>query len=286
MTSPASASFPWSQAPEPPSGEFRAGRLPSHLGGDYLAARGARPGPALLLLVAPAAGFAAIHGLFRLAEALDARRLAGSLLIRVAADGSGSHPQELLEAADALVAFAPLRPGWRELPVASYALSGKAEVDRRAGQLASATGAPYCYGATAGDQHEPVAWMAGRGGLAVRLRMPCAVDERAETVERVFQGLIDILRVLGMLEGQLSPIESRELQPPAYAEAPVAGYWSPAARPGQRIRIDDRLGSFHDGQGHELGNFLTNVSGLLLGISDEVWIEPGQPLAALARPAS
>ncbi len=45
-----------------------------------------------------------------------------------------------------------------------------------------------------------------------------------------------------------------------------------------------RLGSFRDGQGNELGNLLTNISGLLLGISDEVWVEPGQPLAELARP--
>ncbi len=81
-----------------------------------------------------------------------------------------------------------------------------------------------------------------------------------------------------------SAVESRELQPPAIADAPVAGYWSPSARPGQRMRIDDALSSFRDAQGNELGNLLTNISGILLGISDEVHVEPGQPVAEIGRP--
>lgn len=284
MTSPASASFPWSQAPEPPSGEFRSGHLPSGIDGDYLAARGVRPGPALLLLVGPEAGYAAVHGLFHLAAVLDARRLAGSLLIRVANDGDRAHLQDLLEVADGLVNFQRLRPGWRELSLTSYAATGSADVDHRAEQMAVAAGAPYCYGRAMEDEDDPVAWMAQRGRIAIRWRAPTAVEERLDATERVFQGVIDVLRAFGMLDGQLSPSGSRPLQPPANALAPTAGFWSPAARPGQRLRIDDKLGSFHDLQGHELGNLLTNISGILLGVSDVVRVEPGQPVAELARP--
>lgn len=285
MTSPASASFPWLQVPEPPSGEFRTGRLPADIGGEYLAARGTRPGPALLLLVDAAAGYAALHGLFRLAEVLDARRLAGSLLVRVAGDANSSRPDALLEPADALVSFARLRSGWRELPAAGYSQSGNAAVDNRAEQMALASGAPYRYGRPVpGADADAGAWMARRGRPAVGLRIPSPIDERSEAVEQTFQGLINVLRVLEMLEGQLLAGESMALQPPAYADAPVAGYWSPAARPGQRLRIDDMLGSFRDGQGNELGNLLTNISGILLGISDEVRVEPGRPLAEVARP--
>jgi hypothetical protein len=290
MTSPASAQFPWSQTPEPPSGEFRTGRLPAGPGGrssgDYLAARGARPGPALLLLADPDTGYAAIHGLFRLAEVLDAQRLAGSLLIRLAGSGSDASPTDLLEVADGLVVFQRLRPYWRELSVASYVTADSADVDGRADQMAAASGTPYRYRLGQSDSTAgPAGWMAARGRPAIRLRVPSEVDDRSAAVERVFQGLIDVLRAFGMLEGQLSPTGSNLVQPPAYADSPTSGYWSAAARPGQRIRIDDALGSFRDGQGNELGNLLTNVSGLLLGISDEVWVEPGQPLAELVRPA-
>ncbi len=247
MTSPASASFPWSQTPEPPSGEFRTGRLPAgpsgRSNGDYLAARGARPGPALLLLADPEAGYAAIHGLFRLADVLDAHRLAGSLLIRLAGSGNDASPTDLLEVADGLVVFQRLRPAWREMPIASYVAADSADVDGRSDQMAAAFGTPYRYRVEQSDSAAgPAGWMAARGRPAIRLRVPCDVDDRSAAVERVFQGLIDVLRVFGMLEGQLTPTESHLLQSPAYAEAPTAGYWSPAARPGQRIRIDDASG--------------------------------------------
>lgn len=289
MTSPASASFPWSQAPEPPSGEFRTGSLPAGSGGGpsgaYIAARGARHGPALLILAGPAAGYGVIHGLFRFAEVLDARRLAGSLFIRLASSGNGAVPSELLDPSEALVEFEDLRPNWQQLPTASYTVTGETIIDRRSEQLALSSSTPYCYGQSpAPARSAPLDAMAARGRTAVALRLPSEVDSRRAAVEIVFQGMIDILRVLGMLEGQLSPSASRAMQPPAFADAPTAGYWSPAARPGQRMRIDDRLGSFRDAQGQELGDLLTNISGILLGISHEVWVEAGQPVAELARP--
>ena len=288
MTSPASANFPWSQIPEPAPGEIRRGRLPdlatSSPGGDYLAARGSRSGPSLVLLAGSGAGFAAIHGLFRLAEVLDARRLGGSLLIRIGENSAIPPTEPLLEPADALVAFEALRPGWRELPCAAYLNDPHGESLAR--RMAEASGLTYVYErSSANTAAEPTAWMAEQGRPAVRLRIPDAVDERPEAAEQVFQGLINILRVLDMLEGQLAPTASVRLQQPAYAQAPAAGYWTPIAKPGQRLRINDRLGSFRDGQGNELGNLLTNISGILLGISDEIWVEPGQPLAELARPA-
>ncbi len=285
MTSPASASFPWPQAPEPPSGEFRTGRLPAHIGGDYLAARGARPGPALLLLVDAAAGYGAVHGLFRLADVLDARRLAGSLLIRVAGGAAGGEVAELLDPANAMVEFERLRPTWRQLAIAGYGHTGNGPLDSTPEQMAAASGATYRYSRPLVDADATLASRSASRELPRLVwRVPDVVEERAEAVEGVFQGLINILRVLGMLEGQLPPAESARLQPPADAEAPAAGFWSPTARPGQRLRIDDRLGTYHDSQGNALGDLLTNVSGILLGISDGVRVAPGQPLAEIARP--
>ena len=283
MTSPASASFPWAQVPEPPSGEFRSGRLPAGIDGGYLAARGSRPGPALLILADPTSGYAAIHGLFHLADMLDARRLAGSLLVRLGPPGGGGSNFDLRDPAGALVSFVEVRPGWREHGLATYPATGIAEVDRISEQMALSSGAPYRSGSMTRGL-PPTAAGPQRDLPAVAIRYPDEPDARSKAVEQVFQGLIDTLRVLGMLEGQPSPAASRAVHAPALAAAPASGFWSPAARPGQRLRIDDRLGSFHDSQGRELGDLLSNVSGIVLGISDQVWIEAGQPVAEVARP--
>jgi predicted deacylase len=128
--------------------------------------------------------------------------------------------------------------------------------------------------------------MARHGKLAVNWTVPDDADERADAVERVFQGAINMLRGLGMLEGQIVPPESRRLNPPVRAIAPVAGYWSPAARPGQRIRVNDSLGAFRGLRGEELGDLLSNVSGIVLGYSAAVRVEEGDPLVALARPVT
>ncbi|CAN5688967.1 hypothetical protein BH23CHL2_BH23CHL2_30820 [soil metagenome] len=285
MTSPASAQFPWSDVPEPPSGEFRSGRLPAQAGGgNYIAARGSRPGPALLALVGPWSGYPAVHGVFRLADVLDAHRLAGSLLIRLAGDDAGEVGADLLVPAGGLLQMAALMPGWSQLATAGTVRTGQTELDDQASRIAKLGGAPFHFALETDESQAPVSAMARRGRLAVRWTVPDDPDERAGAVEQVFQGAINMLRGFGMLEGQIVPPESRELHPPARAIAPVAGYWLPVARPGQRIRINDSLGSFRDGQGSELGELLTNVSGILLGISNAVWVEAGEPVAELARP--
>lgn len=286
MTSPASASFPWPQVPEPPSGEFRSGRLPAQSGGGgYIAARGSRPGPALLVLAGAASGFPALHGMFRLAGVLDAHRLAGSLLIRLAASGPVDVAGDLLGVADALLIAGDAPVDWQQLATIGYAASGQPQQDSRAARTVALAGAPYYFALrlpAAGD--DPLAFMAGRGKFAARWMVPDRPGEREAAVEEVFQGTINMLRGLGMLEGQVAPVESRTLEPPAAAVAPVDGYWAPSARPGQRIRINDRLGSFRDAQGEELGDLLSNVSGILLGISTAVWVASGAPVAELARP--
>lgn len=285
MTSPAFASFPWPQVPEPPSGEFRSGRLPAAAGGgSYIAARGSRPGPALLVLAGAASGYPAVQGMFRLAGVLDAHRLAGSLLIRLAGSGPVAIAGDLLDAADALLIAGDAPPDWRQHATLGYAPTGQPELDRRFAGIAALSGAPYHFALRLRTGDDPLAVMARRGRFAARWRVPDRPDDREAAVEQVFQGAINMLRGLGMLEGQVMPVESRQLQPPDVALAPVDGYWAPAARPGQRIRINDRLGSFRDAQGEELGDLLSNVSGILLGISTAVWVVSGAPLAELARP--
>ena len=222
--------------------------------------------------------------MFRLAGVLDAHRLAGSLLIRLAGDGDGEISADLLDPAGGLILLADLMPGWRQLGMAGTVGTGQAALDDHASHIATLGGAPFHFVAEDSGGQDSVNIMARLGRLAVSWTVPDNLDERAEAAERVFQGAINMLRGFGMLEGQVVPPESRELYPPARAIAPVTGYWSPVARPGQRIRINDSLGSFRDGQGDELGELMTNVSGILLGISAEVRVEAGEPVAELARP--
>ncbi len=285
MTSPASASFPWPQMPEPPSGAFRSGRLPVKIGGSYLAARGSRPGPALLVLAGPPAGYSAVQGLLRLVDVLDAHRLAGSLLIRLASSAAQAMLDELLDPADALIVAGELRPGWRELEVVDHTGTGHQALNELAGRIAARSGARYRYARPAHAQPDgSVAVMAARGKIAVHWLIPDLFEERDQSVERVFQGMINMMREIGMLEGQVVEANGLEVQPPVTVPAPATGYWSPTARTGQRIRINDRLGSFRDGQGNELGDLVSNVSGILLGISINVWVDAGEPVAEMARP--
>jgi predicted deacylase len=102
-------------------------------------------------------------------------------------------------------------------------------------------------------------------------------------LEAVFQGAINMLRTLAMLEGQIMAAETHQVEPPGYAPAPLAGLWSPAVRLGQRVRVNDRLGSFRDLRDEELGDLLSNVSGIVLGYSAAVHVDAGDPLVELAR---
>jgi hypothetical protein len=286
MTSPASASFPWPQVPEPPAGEFRSGHL-AGTGTGYLAARGSRPGPALLVLAETSSGHPAVHGLLRLADVLDAHRLAGSLLLALGASDLPNGLDELLGAAGALIVAASLPPDWHCLSRAAHMTTGSNEVDEIAARLATVSGASFRYAMNPHEgRRDPVSSMASRGRVALRWQLPDPVDQREAASEAVFQGAINMLRVLGMLEGQILAPDSRQVDSPGLALAPLAGLWSPAVRLGQRVRVNDRLGSFRDLRGDELGDLLSNVAGIVLGFSAAVWVDERDSLVELARPVA
>jgi predicted deacylase len=237
-----------------------------------------------MLADAPA-GYPAVHGLLRLADVLDAHRLAGSLLLALTASERPAGIDGLLDAAGALIVAARLPPDWQCLSQAAYVTTGSDEVDELAMRLATVSGASFCYAMPAREgRRDPLSTMSGRGRVVVRWQTPDLVDERESEVEAVFQGAINMLRVLGMLEGQILALESREVEPPGRALAPLAGLWSPAVRLGQRVRVNDRLGSFRDLRGDELGDLLSNVAGIVLGYSAAVWVDEGDSLVELARP--
>jgi predicted deacylase len=81
----------------------------------------------------------------------------------------------------------------------------------------------------------------------------------ARGVRHVFEGVRNVLRHYGMLEGEIARIATERQSPPRmvqaphmsdYIPAPRAGIWEPVVEPGADVREGDLLGRLHDFSDH------------------------------------
>lgn len=297
MASPAAGNFPWSVVPEPAAGTKRWHVLRWGAAGlelNCLAVRGGGAGPAVVLMAAlEGGGYPATHGLLRFASALDPHRLAGSLLVvpwiglpglarAFAGDGgergdvelAASLRREVLEPADAVIELAGEPPSERWLPVAM------AKADWLG--LALAAGLSWAVSLRGGGRGStPANWAAAQGARACRLVIPDVLEGRGERVELVRQGVANQLRWLGALEGQPLAVEARSARMVGVVRSPVAGFWEPAAGLGAEVERGDVLGRLREGTGVEAGVLRAVRGGVVLALTDAVWVIEGEPLARL-----
>jgi len=99
----------------------------------------------------------------------------------------------------------------------------------------------------------------------------------------VYQGLINSLRALGVLEGLRTPAATRWLQPGATIIAPADGLWRPALELRQSVSANAPLGTLLDPLGNEIATITTPASGIILYYLSALSARQGNVLASLAR---
>jgi predicted deacylase len=280
----------------------------------YIAVRGIRPGPAVAVIAAIHGGeYPGILGALRLGRLLDPTRVHGALLIvpiaNVASfwersafitpqDGRNlnrSFPGRATGTFSEVLALRLLEdvvgPAAAVLDLHSgdvfetladhvaWFRSGDDDLDalvrRMAGSFGVASVVTYPLPAQARSLTSSVARL-GKAGLCVEVGgNGRATDAQVLTV---YQGLVNTLRVLGVLSGQPPVSSARWFGPGTQLSAPGDGLWQPAVTLAQQVRAGDLLGILSDPLGQELARLTADADGQVLYFMSALAVRSGEPL--------
>lgn len=252
-------------------------------------ARGAAEGPRLCLLAGVhGCEYSSIAALVRFMRALDTERLTGSI-VAVPIVSPASHRErtpfvspadgknlnrcfpgdpagtysdqlahhvfaELIAPADAVV---DLHGGDLVEALEPFALYDESPVQERARAIAVAFGLRYVVCAERDDTAIAGTTSAAAAEAGIPAIIPEAggcglLEESAVTAHE--QGLENVLRLLGMLPGEVvpPPQPQRSVRRFLWLRSTAAGWWQPDVRTGQEVAAGERLGAMLDPFGDEL----------------------------------
>jgi len=283
----------------------------------YFAVRGREPGPVVVIVAAIHGGeYPGPLGALRLAREIDPATVRGALLIlplvnlssfwarrafvtpedglnlnRVfpgKSDGSLSEVlawrmmTDVLAPADAVI---DLHSGDIFEALADHTgryLSGDAEQDARSGSMAAAFGLPYDLvwprPATPGGLNGNTT-LRGKASLLVEVGGNGLASAADET--NVFNGLVNTLRALGSLPGDVTPGTPRPASHGAGVVSPTTGLWRAAVALEQQVATGDLLGTLTDLLGNEIARVTAPVAGMVLYYMTSLAVQQGDPLVAL-----
>lgn len=319
-----SAAFPWQHLPTLEAGEKQTGdlrwadRLLAGLAWPYFAARGAHPGPAVLVTAAVHGGeYPGVLAAQRLGRVLDPARLHGSLLILpivnlpafwersafvTPQDGRNLNrlfpgratgtfgerlayhlTEDLLVPADVVIDVHSGDIFETFALIAGRYLSGDADIDDLTLRMLEAFGLPWA------NTMPPTALAGSLVGTATRLGKAAIMVEvgggglAADVdVGRAFQGLVNVLRELAVLEGQPLPAPPpRWVDPGVEPRAPFDALWRPAITLEQPVQPGDLLGTLHDPFGDVLAEVRTERAGVILYYCTALAVRSGDPLVGV-----
>jgi uncharacterized protein len=284
----------------------------------YIAVRGRAPGPSVAILAGIHGGeYPGILGALRLGKVLDPERVRGSLLIVPIANLSsfweraafitpldgrnlnrmfpgraiGTHSevlalrlmQDIAVPADVVI---DLHSGDVFETLADHVVfyaTGTPEIDDLSRSMASAFGVRYALayprpshpGGLIGNVvlHDKVALFVEVGGNAIA---------RDDDIQTVYQGLVNSLRVLGMLGGQTPERAPRWLSPGEQVSAPQDGLWRAAVALEQQVAAGEVLGTLSDPLGNELARLTAGDGGIVLYYMSALAVRRGDPLVYVA----
>lgn len=257
----------------------------------YIAVRGGEAGPAMVVAALGNPSYPATHGILRFAGVLDAHRLRGSLMLLPGDVQPGLEPgafwarlwSDVVEPAGALIS---LEGPWYERVTAGHAgwyRTGGA-VDEQSSGMAEVLGARYALARQLPSQPSTLAGQAAASGKpALQAVLADDLERRDEQVEETFVGIVNALRVLGMLDGRVTEVETERVELIGIAQAPVGGLWTPAVAPGQRVRVNDALGVMQEPTGAELGRLVATHAGIVLSYTRAVAVSEGDELVCLVQ---
>lgn len=282
----------------------------------YYAIRGAAPGRAVAIVAAIHGGeYPGILGALRLAKMLQPERVRGSLLIlpivnlpafwgrsafvtpldgrnlnRVfPGNAAGTFSdvlahrlmEDIVGPADALI---DLHSGDVFESLADHTAcysSGDPELDTLTRSMCEAFGLPI---AISYPRPASIGTLTGNAVLTGTATALVEVGGNGlasdDDVFRVFQGLINALRALGVLGGLIPPAEVRWHDPVTRITAPSDGLWRTAVAAGQQVQPGDTLGTISDVFGNELTRFtlMSEMPGIVLYHMSALAVRSGDPL--------
>lgn len=282
----------------------------------YYAIRGASPGRAVAIVAAVHGGeYPGVLGALRLARMLQPERVRGSLLIlpvvnlpafwgrsafvtpldgrnlnRVFPGNAAGTFSEVLalrlmeDIVGPASALIDLHSGDVFETLADHTAcysSGDPEIDALTTAMCEAFGLPIAI-----TYPRPVRTgsLTGNAVLAGKATMLVEVGGNAvahdDDVFRVFQGLINALRSLGLLGGLIPPTEIRWHGPGVQITAPSDGLWRCAVTVGQSVSPGDTLGTITDLFGNEITRFTfaAETPGAVLYYMSALAVRAGDPL--------
>lgn len=284
----------------------------------YIAVRGRQPGRAVAVVAAVHGGeYPGILGALRLGRVLNPERVHGALLIlpivnlpsfwgRTAfvtpTDGRNLNrvfPGNLTGTFSEVLAYRLLRdvvqPAGAVIDLhsgdvfetlASHVYRYRTDndgIDQLTTAMVEAFGAAY------GITYPFPARPGSLAGNAVLLGKPAILAEVGgnglssdDDVYSVYQGLINTLRALGVLEGLRPPVQVTWLAPGIQATAPVTGLWRPAVTLHQAVRPGDLLGALTDPLGDELARVASTQAGVVVYYLSALAAQEGDPLVYYA----
>ncbi|HEY8597913.1 MAG TPA: succinylglutamate desuccinylase/aspartoacylase family protein [Thermomicrobiales bacterium] len=283
----------------------------------FFAVRGREPGPTVAIVAAIHGGeYPGPLGALRLAREIDSATVRGALLIlplvnlssfwarrafvtpedgrnlnRVfpgKADGTLSEVlawrimTDVLAPADAII---DLHSGDIFEALADHTgryQSGDAAQDARSAAMAAAFGLPYDVvwarptnpGGLVGNTT-----LRGKPSLLVEVGgngLASAADEA-----NVYNGLLNTLRALGSLPGDVAPAIQQQASHGAGVAAPATGLWRAVVALEQQVAAGEFLGTLTDPLGNEIARIVAPVAGMVLYYMTSLAVQEGDPLVTL-----
>jgi predicted deacylase len=118
--------------------------------------------------------------------------------------------------------------------------------------------------------------LAGKATMLVEVGGNALASE--EDVQVVFQGLINALRVLGVLQGLPTSNGTHWLTTGQQLTAPTTGLWRSAVQLHQQVQPGDLLGTLTDPLGNDLAQLTADVEGIVLYYLSSLAAKVGDPL--------
>jgi len=284
----------------------------------YIAVRGHEPGPAVAITAAVHGGeYPGILGALRLARLLQPERVSGSLLILPVVnqpsfwarsafltppDGKNQNRvfpgnalgtatevlawrlmEEIIGPADVLI---DLHSGDVFETLAAHVVRyemGDAETDALTHAMCVAFGLPFAITyprPTRSGSMSANAALSGPATVVVEVGGNALASDA--DVQTVFQGLINALRVAGVLGGLVPETDVRWLQAGRQLTAPADALWRSAVTVGMPVSKGDVLGTLTDQLGEDLAQPTSEVDGIAVYTMSALAVREGDPLVYVA----